>query len=421
MTHNMRLCGLAWLTGGCVIVAAACGSRAAATEMTPLSAGMAGSSMALSFGVDAAFDNPAQLGWPQTSRMQLRLLNIGARLSNNGFGWGDYRRYNGANLNEQDKAAIVASIPSDGLSLDAGGGASAMATRVGRWSVHASAFGAARGRLDRQIVELVLYGNAARPDWTFANSEGEALAGWTAGLSHGRAVGHLLGRQIYAGFTLAYVRGLYYARSENPRATLSTQANGLTGAAAADVTTATGGDGLGIDLGLATEMWPHWMASLKLENVIHTIHWNRGIQTRRYDLNFEGVTVDNYDDSLWVSHESVSTRPAFSRGLPMRVRLGLGHTAACVRVAGEFSVSLANRLGGTTTPQIAGGIEYLAAGFLPLRTGVALGGTSGYAVGWGTGLWLGPARFDIGVRIDKAIWIGHGRGMSGALALDLAF
>ena len=392
-----------------------------ADPMTPLFLGTAGAGTVLGFGIDAAFGNPAQLGWQQPSRFQLRLAGLGAGVANNSFGLADYRRYNGTDLDAQDKAAILSNIPLDGLRLRTDGNVSALATRLGRWSLRADGFGVVRGRLDRQLLELLFYGNADRAAWTFANTDGEGMAGGQVVLSHGRAIVRLWGRELYAGFSASYIRGLYYARSEDTRAALALQEGGLSGAARADWITAEGGFGWGLDLGLAMEPWPQWVAALKLENAVHQIHWDRNVRARHYETSFENLTVDNFDDSLLVTTESSRPGAAFSRGLPPSIRAGLGRIGNRLRVATELSVSLRDGLGASTRPRLAGGVEYSPIHLLPLRFGAAVGGESGWAVGWGAGLLLGPVRLDTGIKIDKGFWVGSGRGMSGSLSLDMSF
>jgi hypothetical protein len=389
--------------------------------MTPLSLGTAGTGTILGFGIDAAFGNPAQLGWRQPSRFQIRLAGLGAGVSNNSLGLEEYRRYNGTDLDELDKAAILSRIPLDGFRLRTDGGASALATRIGRWSVRADAFGVARGRLDRQLFELLFYGNADRAAWTFANTDGEGMAGWEVVLSHGRSLFRLFGRQLYAGVSVAHIRGLYYARSYDARATLAAQEGGLSGAARADWITAEGGSGWGLDLGVAMEPWPKWVVALKLEHAIHQIGWSENVRERHYETSFENLTIDNYDDSMLVTTESSRPGAAFSRGLPPCVRAGLGRIGERLRLATELSVSLRDGLGASARPCLAGGVEYSPIHPLPLRIGAAVGGESEWAIGWGAGLLFGPVRLDTGIKIDEGFWVGSGRGMSGSLSMDVSF
>ena len=414
-TQQHVLCGLVALVA--ILVG---GMPACASDWTVLSTSTAGAGMPMSFGLESAYANPAHLGIATSESLEIRLVGAGAGIGNNGFGFGDYRQYNGTHLDDADKRAILSNVPNDGLQFVADAGATAFATRIGRWSLHTSAFGSARGRIDRDAVELILFGNAHQSAWEFENVDGEGLAAWKIALSHGRSIGQLAGGRLYAGFSIARIRGLYYGRTDETYADLATANSGLTGSANLDALTAEGGNGWGMDIGLAWEPSKQWIASFKIENAVHTIRWDVNTEVTHYDLVFDDLTVDNYEDSLWTYDDTTEPAPAFSRGLPPQLHLGLGRIGNRVKASALVSVGLGDRFAVSTTPRIAGGIEYSLLSILPLRMGIAAGGTSGFSVGWGAGLHVGPMRLDAGVRVDRGVWVGSGRGISGAVALDFA-
>jgi len=412
--------GAALLIVAAGIAVAMLGQRAVASGLTPLETATAGADLGLAFGLDALFANPAQLGINNGPTTQVRLLGIGGGLHSNGLGWSDYRRYNGAVLEEDDKDAILSRIPAGGCLLSAEGQVGALALRHGPWGLAIYGFGSAHGRLDREVLDLLFHGNTGRPDWLFERSDAEGMAAGKISLSHGRTVAHIAGGPLQIGLTLAYLRGLYYARADQVHADLSTQTTGLTGQAAADWLTAAGGSGWSLDIGTAWEPAAGWIASVAAENLVHTIHWNRDVQLKHYELLFDDLTVDNFDDSLWVSHETTEGHGAVDRGLPPTIRAGLARTVSRnLRVSTAATVSLAERFGATTRPQIAAGAEYMLWSTIPLRTGVALGGPTGFACGWGTGVRWGALAWDLSLRIDRGLWLGGGRGLTCAMAIDL--
>ncbi|HUU45723.1 MAG TPA: DUF5723 family protein [Acidobacteriota bacterium] len=392
-----------------------------ASATTPLATATAGSDLALACGIDAVFGNPAHLGMTLGPRQQLRLFSVAGGLHSNSLGWSQYREYNGATLTADDKSDILDQIPSDGLTLSANGSVSALALRLGSWAVTTGAVASARGQLDHDAIELLLYGNASRADWVFDQSDAEGFAAWQIALSHGRRIGALRNGPVYAGITLAYIRGLYYVESSDVYADLETESDGLSGGAAADWLTAEGGSGWGLDLGVAWQPNERSIVSLKLENLIHTIRWSHNVELTHYTLQFDDLTIDNFDDSLWVSDETTEAGAATSAGLPPRVRLGWARHAARVNVAVEVSAALAERFAVSTTPRLASAVEYTPWSPLHLRSGLAVGGATGFAVGWGLGLDVGPCTWSVAVGVDKGLWIGSGNGMSAATSLDLNF
>ncbi|GAB4321233.1 MAG: hypothetical protein Kow0074_12050 [Candidatus Zixiibacteriota bacterium] len=387
---------------------------------TPHAVATAGASDAFSLGLDAAFTNPALLGRSTTAATQLRVVGLGAGITNNGFGWHDYRTYNGATLSESDKADLLARIPSSGIHLSANAGATALAIRSGRFGVRVDGSGYGGGRLNRDAVELFLFGNAHQSDWSFDDSDAEGLATWNVRVSYGRPVIHLFGRSLLAGARLSYVRGLYYGRAVEARADLRTTAVGLTGNATGDVYTAEGGNGIGLDVGLAMEFGPRWVAGLSVYNLVHTVRWSHNAEVTHYTLEFEDLTLDNFEDSLWIAEDSRESLRGFTRGLPARFALTLAHASSTWRVGSSVSIDADDRLSYSTIPMISVGVEHDVLAFLPIRMGASIGGATGPSFGWGGGLRLWRTELNVGFRIDRGIWLGHGRGLTAALALDLS-
>jgi len=387
---------------------------------TPLLLSTAGASLALSHGIEALSANPAHLGMPQTTWVQMRVVGVGAGVHTNGLGFDDYRKYNGATLNDDDKSDILSQVPDAGLSLWSEGSATALSLRAGSWGLAASGLGSARGNLDREAIDLILHGNADQPEWIFENSEGDGLASWQVALSHGRQLFTLNGGPVFAGLSAAYVRGLYLASADQVRADIATQTTGLTGDASAEWITATGGTGLGVDAGLAWQARPNLLFSFSAAHLYHTINWDSEVERTRYELTFNDVTVDNFEDSLWSSEEFTESLESFSDGLPAHLRLGAGLTSGSTRYALEGSVWTRDRFAASTKPQLSAALEHTLGQSLPLRIGASIGGRSEFAIGCGAGLHFGGFMWDIGIRIDRALWIGNGSGLSAATAIDLA-
>lgn len=387
---------------------------------SPLSLSTAGASLGLSDGIEALGTNPAHLGIPQSTWVQMRIVGAGVGVHSNGLGLDDYKKYNGATLNDDDKSDILSQVPDAGLSVWSEGSASAFAVRAGTWGLAASGSGSARGNLDREAIDLILHGNADQPDWSFENSNGNGLASWQVALSHGREIFKLNGGPVYVGATAAYVRGLYLARADQVRAEIATNTTGLTGEATAEWITSTGGAGFGFDAGLAWQARPNLLVSFSGENLYHSINWNQDVERTQYNVVFDDVNIDNFEDSLWSSEETTESLASFSEGLPAHLRLGAGLTSGATRYALEASVSTSDRFAASTKPQLAAAIEHKLGRTLPLRFGASVGGRSEFAVGCGAGLHIGGFMWDFGIRIDRALWIGNGSGVSAATAIDIA-
>jgi hypothetical protein len=417
-THKIAGCGkIAPFVGVILVLIALCPTQSQAT--TALAIATAGADLALASGLDAVSGNPAHLGKPGAIQTQLRLFSVGGGLRSNSLGWSDYRRYNGTTLTADDKSAILDKIPGGGFALTAEAGISALALRVGQWALTTGAVASGRGLMDEDALELLFYGNAHRADWIFEDSDAEGMAAWQIALSHGRRIGSLRNRPLYFGISVAHIRGLYFAEASEASARLATETTGLVGDAAADLTTSTGGSGWGLDLGIAYETGNRSLISLKLENLIHTVQWNRDVTVTHYSLQFDDLTIDNFDDTLWTSDEIEEARGPIRSGLPPHLRLGWGLERDRFQFGLEASAAFAERFAASTKPILAAAVGYWPWSPVHLRTGWAAGGESGITVGWGLGLNLGPVVWNAAVGIDRGLWVGSGRGLSGAMSLDL--
>jgi hypothetical protein len=150
------------------------------------------------------------------------------------------------------------------------------------------------------------------------------------------------------------------------------------------------------------------------------VRWSTGTEVTHYHLAFDDLTVDNFEDSLWVADEVRESLDGFSRGLPTQMTMSLGRTLPRWRYGATVALSTAKRLSYSTTPVLSAGVEHDLFAFLPVRIGAAIGEESGPAFGWGGGLRFWQAELNVGFRIDRGLWLGHGRGVTAAMALDLS-
>jgi hypothetical protein len=74
----------------------------------------------------------------------------------------------------------------------------------------------------------------------------------------------------------------------------------------------------------------------------------------------------------------------------------------------------------TKTSRISLGVEYLAVGWLPVRSGVSFGGTDHFNVAFGIGLHIGM--FDLDLASENVTWLFTPKSFShGSAALGMQF
>lgn len=392
-----------------------------AVPVTPQAAAMADNALPLVHGLDALSENPAALAWPQKNSWELQMFSVATAIGSNAFGFGDYLAYNGAVLSDADKAKILAKVPVGGWRLGAHAEASAAALRIGTAGARLSAYGAARGNFDRGILEILFYGNERDRVYVSNLNSGEAFAAAELALSYAGKLRQRNESTLYGGVTLRLIRGLYYAELEQAQGDLVAAMTGMTGSGHATATIAEGGNGIALNWGAMMALPPRYTLALVVENAPGIIRWSTAAQEKQYRITFEGITADNFEDSLWVNEETAVSLPSFTRSLPPRVRVGVGRNGENLQLAATASIGFADRLAVSTTPEFGVGAEYTRVSFLPLRAGVSVGGLDGFTTGLGAGIVLNWFHLEVGLRTAGGVWPTHGRGAALAIAGGLRF
>jgi hypothetical protein len=422
MMHNPYSFGRILLTIVAIVILLIGATRAGLTApVSPRAVAMADNAFPLSRGLDALSDNPAALALRQSPGWDLRLVDVSSGLGSNALGLSDYRLYNGATLTAADKAAILAKIPAEGWRLEAHAEASALAVCVGSFGLRFSGFGQARGTIDREMLELLFYGNEADRTYVSEFNAGEGMVGAQLSLSYAAGLARWGRTSIYSGLTVRLLRGLYYVQLENAQGSLVAGYTGVSGSGYATATVAEGGSGLAVDWSMLLSFSPRYAASLVLENAVGFIRWSHDPEMREYSVYFEDITADNFEDSLWVEEQSATPISAFSRTLPARLRLGLGRTGEKLNTSIVASIGLSDRLAVSTTPELGLGAEYFLFPFLPLRAGVSVGGLNSFTAGLGGGLHMGLIQLELAARTAGGLWPTKGRGATLSFAGGLHF
>lgn len=354
---------------------------------------MGGAYLAVANGVEAPRWNPANLGLHSRPNFSMNLISVGAAFSNNSFSKEDYDLYNGAFLTQQMKTDILNKIPDEGLRLDVDSEVNALAFSWKNFALAISAESAAKMNLSRTFVDIALNGNELDKVYDFSDSGGEAYAVSTVGLSYGKALYVPLFQDFAVGATFKYVVGLAHAEVIDAYGVMGTTYDGAYGDARAKVRHATGGRGIAADFGVAAMMSDKLTVGLTIRNLISSVKWNKDVKIGEYGVNADSLTVESIDessaDSLIDDYDREFDGDSFSKSLPAELRLGGAYRSGRLLLTADYVQGFKNRPGVSTKPQLALGAELRLLSFLPLRAGIALGGSNGASSGAGFGLRLG--------------------------------
>lgn len=395
-------------------------------ESNPKAIGMGGAYTALARNLDAPYWNPANLALSDGGRFSINIFSAGVGVNNNSFSLADYNKYNGSYLNDGDKQDILNSIPRSGLSLDALAEASALNFSVGNFALTAKGFGASKVNLDRDPLELLLYGNAVKREVSFANSYSEGYGLADLSLSYGYMLMAWQSGEFAVGASAHYLRGLAYQKIVEAQGGVATTDTGFVGNGTMRMRTALGGSGLSFDAGLALRFNQSWYFSAAWQNLYSMLQWNSDTEETLYMFDMQPITIEGaadstQSDSLVTSSDSTYSVGAFKSDLAPTVRLGLAKRYRKLTWSLDWSQAIASRPGQGINPRLAGGIEYLPLNFLPLRAGAAFGGNKGSLYSFGFGLHFGPYNFDLGMANSGTPWPANTKGFELAVAMGLYF
>ena len=406
--------------------------------------GMARTHVAVARGLDAVGINPALLAFPDRGTVTVSILPAGFHVGSELFDYGLYTEYftgvesDGGRaprfLDDKDKQRILAAFhdeqPETRVDLDVRMfGASFHPRGLGTFALTVSEQMTGVAEISRGYAAFLLNGNTPGSDYRL---EGTKAAGaWTReyALSYGGAIpGVRFLKSLAAGGTMKLVHGFGYYEIQRFDTRLTTAENGvLTGSV--DFLSRSGGSlpfesgyalfptpagkGVGVDLGLAGEITEQLSFGVGVTD-IGTMRWSRGLLESYADTS---MVVD--DPLLQSQRDAVEQvvkgrkrdGGGFSTSLPTTLRLGLsldlgnllGGVGEGLLVAADYHQGVASGVRSTKTPRGSLGVEFRPVRWLPLRTGVSVGGTDAVNLAMGFGVEL--THFDFAVASENVTWL----------------
>ncbi|MCX6143034.1 MAG: DUF5723 family protein [Ignavibacteriales bacterium] len=404
--------------------------------------GMGRTSVALSRGTEAIGINPANLALPGRGTFSLSLMPIGVRASTEMLSYDIYQEYftgipgtdnNGKRdpkvLTELDKQNILASIP-DGLAatrvdieaMDLG--ATIATSKLGGLGVAVLDHASGTLEIAKDFTRFFLYGlDSAGSQYNFDGTSVAAAwwrefnvsyayqiplnSEWVHELSIGLGVKLLQGFGIFE--TEHYSSSIANQRVGANQYLLNAQFDYLTRRAGADffnpdkhvdmsMFPEPAGKGVGFDLGVSAQIKPGLRVAASVTD-IGSIHWTKNLVKTdgRYALIMDDpFKTENTDSLEQAVRGNNQAGDAFSSTLPTTLRIGVAIESdesaifsflpRKMLLAFDYTQGLNSSMGNLTQPRFSLGMEYRVISFLPLRTGISMGGGDG--VRWAAGFGL---------------------------------
>ncbi len=416
--HAGGVTRVGWILAAAALIAAATTPAAAGAD--PRAMAMGGAQTAAARGLSAPAWNPANLAFSPGGG--LRLAGVVADVHNNSFSLGRYNEVSGQTLSHADKERLLADIPLEGLRLDALVDAGAVGLQIGRFALTTSARAAGRGILDRDVFDLVLFGN--EPDQTvdFADTWGEGHAVGRATVSWGQPLWTGPAGRLAVGLNASWLIGFYDVRVLEARGQVSTGWTEISGDAFLAAQTAEDGQGQSVDVGAAWQAPGGWTLGMAVDNAYSRLVWNGTVERHEYRVTAAAINLLHDDlDNAVVDADTTFAVAGYTSSLPRTLRLGAAHESGRLLVAADWVQGFGDRAGASTKPRLNVGLEWRPFGLLVPRAGMSLGGSVGMGVAGGLGLKLGFWQIDLAVAHRGGLRGADTRGVGVGIGTQLVF
>jgi len=241
-------------------------------------------------------------------------------------------------------------------------------------------------------------------------------------LSYGLVIARGAGAQLSVGANARYLQGIYEMHVDDAYGSLNTSLTEIAGEAYVATESAEGGQGYGLDLGLALQTAGGWNFGLAVDNVAATINWDQNIERREMRVQAADINAMNSDLNAAVNDaDTTFAGTGYSTTLPRRARLGAARKFGSFMLAADYIQGLENRGVTSTKPLVNAGMEWQLASFFQPRVGMSTGGARGNSASVGLGLKVGPWRVDAAAVSRGGMSAGQSKGVGVALGSVLEF
>jgi len=411
--------------------------------MNPRSISLADAYATQARGGDVIGWNPANLGLDNNPKFS---LNFGVlplvpfpalQVSNDAISPWVLNEYffTGEYLDDAAKDKFLSYFPDDGININPLVQMRLVNFSIDSWAFMLGAEVTGKVVAPKSLFNLALFGNEFGEAVDLSDTDLELQSVVTLGAAHGWEIRKIpfidLNIQNYVdklavGVAAKVLVGAAYAGIEDLTATVTTYEDKVVLNGNAKGQYGIGGTGLAVDLGASAIINKQMTANLALNNVIGFIKWGIGdAEVAEYSV-FTEIQSSDYDiaDSLIedsVKEDTTYTISGFSSNYPTYMLLGYEYRVLDnLRVMANYRQYFSDDLAAATLPALSVAGEYYPLKWLPLRAGIALGGTDKFKWGIGSGLAFNHYHFDWGFS-QIGGFFNHGKGIAFCFDQSLIF
>ncbi len=394
--------------------------EAAFAQVSVRSWGMGGTGVATARGLDAVNYNPANLAFSEGFTVGLAAAAVDVH--NNSLSLDRYNEITGTYLDTEAKDKLLSDIPDAGFQMDANVSASVFGLQSGNFALSFNALGNGSGNLDKDYFDLVLFGNELDETVDFSNTNGEGYAMGSAALSYGGVIMSGEQSKLSVGVSAKYLYGAYEMHVQDAYGSLNTTMDEISGEAYVSTVTSDGGQGYGVDLGLAYQTAGGWNLGMSMENLYTTVTWDSNVELNEYRVDASGINALNDDlDNAVTRTDTTYVADSYSTSLPQQLRFGAANRFGAFDVAFDYVQGFEDRGVTSTTPRFHVGTEWWLTGIVQPRVGLSVGGVAGTGASAGLGLKLGYWRVDLAAVSRGELDPNQTKGLAFAMGTSLVF
>ena len=416
------------------------------------SLGLADNYSAISRGVQAMPWNPANLGLERGNTFELNLVSFNIALYNNSFSLSEYNRYftkegnGGKKYSEADKQAILDLIPDGGFRAISNAGVNAFGVAYNNFgfAVQIIEQGQAVAGVSKELLEIAFNGPTFTTDYYLHDNNPISGASFAAmKISAGYAYPLKTSKikflkflrkhvsLISVGMNVNYYLGGAAAKIESSELKIKrfganndsvSYLTKIVGVSSATESGSPTGRGFGLDIGAVAKYKKRWFFSLSFSNLFASIKWTENVERFALEESGEIAILGDSNEDKEVSIDTTYTIDQFETKLPTVMRAGASYKLLDnLTLVAEWRQGFDDYINNTTTPRVGVGAEYYPLPWLPLRGGLAVGGTHGFQFGLGTGVKVGFFEFDMSYAVINSLWPTASEGIFAAFGFKLQF
>lgn len=363
-------------------------------------------------GSDALYWNPASLS-AKNGSFDIPLVNLQLHMENNGLNIHTYNAVSGHYLSDALKEEILSGFKNH-LGFEGHVHSTILGTTYGRigFGIGINAIGS--GKLSKQYLNLLLYGNQGDEEIFFTqkdnDAEGILYSDFTIGSGDYEITKLIPSYEengfppVLFGYAVSLLTGLkgYEVASFNGH--FSASDNGIS--LLQDVVYNEGSFGFGYKsmIGFKSQPMDHLEVGLTVDNIFGHIKWSGSNKKHTEHVDADSIYISDLDDDIFNPIDSTETMGTFTTELPPEMNMSFLYHVKSASFSLDWKQGFKESFITSTQPRVALGVEYLPSKMIPLQFGYSFPNKlEPYRFSYGLGLRLPHFEFGISLQSSHAL------------------